>query len=207
VRARVVAVVLVVLASTASTMSSAAAVPRASSSNQRAAYEASIRSAVAAIETYWKREYPLHYGERYVPVGPERVFAAEPGVKIPPCQGVKLSYRDAAGNAFYCYEDNFVVYDDAQLFPKLYQAFGPFSIALVLAHEWGHAIQDRAENDREATIYKELQSDCFAGAWTRHQAERGARASGPELAPGDLESSLAALLQFRDVPGTSPDDP
>ena len=32
-------------------------------------------------------------------------------------------------------------------------------------------------------------------------------ARGPDLGPGDLESSLAALLEFRDVPGTSPDDP
>jgi predicted metalloprotease len=193
---------LVVVGVTAAALPAPAA-PRAASS-RRAAYDKAVVAAVVAIQAYWREEYPALYGERYLPVPPRRVIAAEPGVTIPRCQGTKLSYRDAAGNAFYCYEDNFVVYDNVGLFPDLYETFGPFSVALVLAHEWGHAIQDRAENDDQPTIYKELQADCFAGAWTRQQGERS---RGPQLRAGDLESSVAALLEFRDVPGTSPDDP
>ena len=168
------------------------------------AYEKSVAAAIVALQAFWKQQYPSLYADRYVPVPPRRIIAAAPGVTIPRCQGTRLSYRDARGNAFYCYEDNFVVYDDVGLFPELYDTFGPFSVALVLAHEWGHAIQDRAENDGQQTIHKELQADCFAGAWTQVQ---GARTSGPQLEPGDLESSVAALLEFRDVPGTAPDDP
>ena len=56
----------------------------------------------------------------------------------------------------------------------------------------------------QPTINKELQADCFAGGWTRAQSDG---AGSFKLAPGDLESSLAALLQFRDVPGTAADDP
>ena len=77
-----------------------------------------------------------------------RIIAGRPGVKLPPCQGERLSYRDVAGNAFYCCGDNFVVYDDAHLFPDLYADIGPFAVALVLAHEWGHAVQDRAGESR-----------------------------------------------------------
>jgi len=181
----------------------AAATPRATQSAQ-AGYEQAIDDALAAIQSYWRSEYRDLYGDRYIPVPPSRVYAAAPGVKLPRCQGQKLTYADAAQNAFYCFDDNFVVYDDAKLFPQLYRDFGGFALALVLAHEWGHAIQDRADNEGAPTIYQELRADCFAGAWTDEQA---GGSSLPKLDPGDLESSLAALLTFRDAPGTSPDDP
>ena len=57
--------------------------------------------------------------------------------------------------------------------PHLAKTFGTFSVALVLAHEWGHAIQDRAGNDDEQTVYLEQQADCFAGAFLDHVAENG----------------------------------
>ncbi|MFI5045616.1 MAG: neutral zinc metallopeptidase [Acidimicrobiia bacterium] len=178
------------------------AAPRATGSS-RAAYERAIDQAVTAVQAYWSREFPKLYGKRYQPVPRARVIAAEPGVKLPSCQGQRLTYQDAVGNAFYCFDDNFVVYDDAKLFPQLRKVYGDFAIALVLAHEWGHAIQDRAGNDNQPTIDRELQADCFAGAWTDDQS---GRSSGPKLSGGDLEASLAALLTFRDSPGTSPDD-
>jgi len=179
------------------------AAPRAVQSAQ-SGYEQAIDDALASIQSYWRGEYRDLYGDRYIPVPPSRVYAAAPGVKLPRCQGQRLTYADAAQNAFYCFDDNFVVYDDAKLFPQLYRDFGGFALGLVLAHEWGHAIQDRADNEGAPTIYQELQADCFAGAWTDEQAGTSSR---PKLEPGDLESSLAALLTFRDAPGTSPDDP
>ncbi|MET0628274.1 MAG: neutral zinc metallopeptidase [Acidimicrobiia bacterium] len=201
-RAAFLVVVTVVVASlSASSLPASATAPRATQSG-RAAYEHSIDEAIASVQAFWRREFPALYGEKYIPLG--RVIAAAPGVAIPRCQGSKLSYKDTAGNAFYCFQDNFIVYDDARLFPQLAKGFGPFAIALVLAHEWGHAIQDRAGNAQQVTIGKELQADCFAGAWTSDQS---GRSQGPDLEPGDLESSLAALLAFRDAPGTSPDDP
>jgi predicted metalloprotease len=36
-----------------------------------------------------------------------------------------------------------------------------------LAHEWGHAIQGRS-NFTARTVTKDLQADCFAGAWAKH---------------------------------------
>lgn len=199
----VIATVGFTVAATVPAPSALGAAPRAATDG-RAGYERAIAEAVVAIQAFWRRAYPSLYGDRYVPVPDRSVIAAAPGVEIPRCQGTELTYRDARGNAFYCYEGNFVVYDDVDLFPELYEAFGPFSVALVLAHEWGHAVQDRAENDHRSTIHKELQADCFAGAWTRAQ---GPRRDGPQLEAGDLERSLAALLAFRDAPGTSPDDP
>ena len=88
--------------------------------------------------------------------------------------------------------------------PRLAETFGTFSVALVLAHEWGHAIQDRAGNGDEQTVYLEQQADCFAGAFLAHVAEDG---NALELKPGDLEASLGAMLLLRDAPGTSAADP
>jgi predicted metalloprotease len=167
-------------------------------------YEQTIDIAVADIQDYWSGEFPDLYGSRYIPVPANRIIAGRPGVRLPSCQGERLSYRDVADNAFYCFHDNFIAYDDSGLFRELYQSVGPFSVALVLAHEWGHAIQDRSGDTGGPTIYAELQSDCFAGAWTADVS------NDPEDVPysaGDLEVALAALLRFRDAPGSSPDDP
>ncbi len=126
-------------------------------------------------------------------------------MKIPRCQGQRLTYRDVSGNAAYCSVSNFVVYDDVGLMPDFYDRFGPFAVGLVFAHEWGHAVQDRADvPDDTATVYTELQADCFAGAWTADVADDPQNVA---YEPGDLEAAVAALLELRDVPGSSPDDP
>jgi predicted metalloprotease len=168
-----------------------------------AGYERTIAVAITDIQGYWADTFPDVYGGRYQPVPKNRIFAGRPGVKLPTCQGERLSYRDVADNAFYCLEDNFVAYDDAHLFPQLYTDIGPFAVSLVLAHEFGHAVQDRAGVFATRTVEQELQADCFAGGWTEDVSEHG----GPvRYSAGDLEVSLAALLQFRDAPGASPDD-
>jgi predicted metalloprotease len=168
-----------------------------------AAYQRTVAVAIADIQGYWADTFPDVYGGRYQPVPKSRIIAGRPGMKLPSCQGERLSYRDVADNAFYCLQDDFVVYDDAHLFPQLYSDTGPFAVALVLAHEFGHAVQDRAGVFAARTVEQELQADCFAGGWTEDVAANG----GPvRYSAGDLEVSLAALLQFRDAPGASPDD-
>jgi predicted metalloprotease len=168
-------------------------------------YTSTVKLAIADIQAYWKKTFPRIYGAKYVPVPANRIIAARPGVVLPRCQGQRLAYKDAEGNAFYCFRSNFVVYDDAELFPQLFHDFGDFSIALVLAHEWGHAIQDRAGNADQPTVYKELQSDCFAGAWVAHVANGESKRLS--LRAGNLDTGLAALIKFRDAPGSSPGNP
>jgi predicted metalloprotease len=103
-----------------------------------------------------------------------------------------------AGNAFYCPEGDFVAWDEQELVPRLREQFGAFAPALVLAHEWGHAIQPRVGFDTYLTVYMEQQADCFAGAWTAHVASGD---SSLHLADEDLDSALAGLLQLRDPTG------
>ena len=120
---------------------------------------------------------------------------------MPRCGPGKVSYKDVAANAFYCNAGRFVAYDDENLFPQLDKNFGDFTIALTLAHEWGHAIQDQADVTGP-TIGLEQQADCFAGAWVRHVAD--GETSRLSLREGNLDSGLAGFLTFRDPPGSDP---
>ena len=201
IRRSLVVAVLAALALPAALLTPAPA--RATTHRASAAYNRTVAVAIADIQNYWADTYPDVYGARYQRIPERRIIAGRPGVKLPPCQGERLSYRDVADNAFYCLRDNFVVYDDTQLFPQLYADIGPFAVALVLAHEFGHAVQDRAGVFAARSVEQELQADCFAGGWTEDVATNG----GPvRYSAGDLEISLAAMLRFRDAPGASPDD-
>ncbi len=167
-------------------------------------YRDTIEAAIDSIQEFWEEEYDDLYGDDYEPIPEERIIAARPGVKLPKCQGTTLTYEDARENAFYCYEDNFIAYDDVTLFPRLHRDFGGLAIPLVMAHEWGHGIQDRAENDFQPDVLKELQADCFAGAWVGFVANEG----DPDIKVrgGNLDQAMTAMLEFRDPVGTSADE-
>jgi hypothetical protein len=122
---------------------------------------------------------------------------------VPTC-GAPLEPDGYQGNAFYCGFEDTVQWDAEGLMAPLYEQFGDFTVALVLAHEWGHAIQERFGFDDSAnpTIVSELQADCLAGAWT------GFVASGESdilvLEPGDLEEAMSGFILIGDHLGTVP---
>lgn len=119
---------------------------------------------------------------------------------------------ESATGPFYCPGDH-KVYLDLGFFDELGQKFGApgdFAQAYVIAHEFGHHIQnllgtnERVQRDRRtgassASVALELQADCYAGVWG-HAASQGGRfqAGKVELEPGDADEALRAASSIGD---------
>jgi predicted metalloprotease len=151
--------------------------------------------AIADIQKYWSEEFGKIYGKDYEPVK-GGFFAVIPSSgDLPPCAS---DASDISGNAFYCATKDDVAWDSEGLLPDLQSRFGDFVIPIVLAHEWGHAVQARS-NFTARTATKELQADCFAGAWSKHAQDSGVF----KVSSGELDAALAGILELRDSPGSS----
>ena len=121
-------------------------------------------------------------------------------------------YSQAATGPFYCPSDH-KVYLDLGFFRELSERFGApgdFAQAYVVAHEFGHHIQNllgltaRVQQDprpgqASASVALELQADCYAGIWGHAASQKGRfAAGGVELEPGDAEEALRAAASIGD---------
>lgn len=158
-----------------------------------------VMQAIADLEKYWGAVYPELYGTEFKPVegGYYAVYPASG--ELPPCATVA---DDISGNAFYCSTEDVVAWDAEGLLPDLQSKFGDFVIPVVMAHEFGHAVQSRAEV-QGMTVTRELQADCFAGAWSKHVFDDNVF----DVNAAQLDSALAGVLDLRDSPGTAAEDP
>lgn len=162
-----------------------------------------VDAAVIDVDAYWERTFAGVYGSPWVPIG-GGFWPYGPDTELPPCGPVELDYPEIAGNAFYCPSADLIAWDQVELIPAMYEEFGGFTIGIIMAHEFAHAIQQRA-GVSGAAIMTELQADCFAGAWTA-DVEDG-NASYFELTLVDLDRAVAGFLTLRDGIGTAATDP
>ncbi len=161
-------------------------------------YDATLRGVVTDLDRFWRTQLSDQFGKRYRPV--RLATGLTPQSDPINCDTERVSYRAVRNNAFYTSQCDLIAWDDDQLFPQLSDDYGDVVIALVLAHEWGHAIQARV-GVRASTIILEQQADCFAGAW----AKEAVGGKGKFLmTPDALDTAIAGLLSFRDPVGTSP---
>ena len=168
-------------------------------------YDQLLLATVTDLEAWWSERFPAVYDDSFTPLQ-GRVYAAyrgRPG-ELPGCGEPRTSYDEVRQFvAFYCGEGDFIIYDDGDdgLLAQLADNFGPATIGIVLAHEYGHAIQLRSGilQDRIPTVTSEQQADCFAGAW----AGRAARGESPwvRFTDDDVRSGLIAMLEVRDPVG------
>jgi predicted metalloprotease len=158
--------------------------------------------AIADLQSFWADKFPELYKEDYKPVA-GGLYALTPDSETGPA--CAKSYDDVAGNAFYCKLDDSIAWDSTGLLPDLKKKYGDFVIPIVLAHEFGHAVQQRSGyfDKNKLTVSSELQADCFAGGWSRHAQDDGVF----KVNAADLDRSLAGILDLRDSPGTNVQDP
>jgi len=161
-------------------------------------YQGLVRQVLSSLQQYWTTAMPAELEAPYHG-DPARYVYYRPGEKPGPRCGSQPAPRR---NAFYCPAGDFIAWDETGLLIPYYIR-GDFAAAYVLAHEFGHAVQARlpAAGQLPVGILRELQADCFAGAWARHVAGQGL------LDPGDLDEATAGIYTGRDVPGTPFTDP
>jgi predicted metalloprotease len=157
-----------------------------------------VESAIKDVERYWTTEYPkLSGGKPFQPV--KGGYHPYTKTKLPPACGQEpAQYQE---NAFYCPQGDFIAWDSQVLIPELLSEFGPLLVGVVIAHEYGHAIQTRLGIAQQPTIVLEQQADCFGGAWAG-DVQAGHSTFG-KITPQQLDNTLAGLLQLRDQPGTA----
>lgn len=170
-----------------------------------------VRNALADINTYWTEQFPDVFDTDFVPlsggyysVDPDNFNPDDYPDAINNDRCLQDLRDEVTGNAFYCQagsDGDLIVYDRT-LLEQLMTDYGPFLPAMVLAHEFGHAIQSRVGVDSNRTIVSETQADCFAGAWTGWVASDAAEhfnIRGPEL-----DDLIRGLVEFRDPIGEDP---
>jgi uncharacterized protein len=160
---------------------------------------------IESIEDYWRAELP-ELGPSYEHA-PTRFFRGQ--------TSTGCGAADSGVGPFYCPADD-KVYIDLAFFDQLHTQFGAtggaFVNAYVLAHEYGHHVQDllgvesrinhSASGASSDSVRLELQADCYAGVWA-HSASQVPDAGGEPLISSITPADISAAL---DTAGRIGDD-
>jgi predicted metalloprotease len=159
---------------------------------------ATVTKSLTDVERFWTATFPeLSGGKAFhrLSGGYHPYTETDPP---PPCGGQANEYQP---NAFYCPDGDFIAWDAQNLIPQLQQDFGPLLVGVVIAHEYGHAIQTRLGDTGAPTVVLEQQADCYAGAWTA-DVLAGRSKVFTEVTAAQLDNTVGGLLLLRDQPGT-----
>ncbi|MBA3293965.1 MAG: hypothetical protein H0T40_09600 [Geodermatophilaceae bacterium] len=171
-----------------------------------------VRNALADLNTFWEQQFPEVFGTEFPPleggyysVDPDNFNPDDYPDAIENDRCLEDLVDNVSGNAYYCLagNDGDLIAFDRTLLEQLKNDYGPFLPAMVIAHEFGHAIQGREGVDSDKTIVAETQADCFAGAWTGWVATDAAEHFN--IRAPELDDLIRGLVEFRDPVGEDPD--
>lgn len=157
---------------------------------------------VEDIQEFWKRNGTEAGLKAFEPLEDARIYAMGDKPRLR-CDSETVPDEEMEDNAFasVCEEGYTVAWDPA-FFEDIEARHGAVAPSVILAHEWGHIVMFQADIDLPGLIAEQY-ADCMAGAWV-------ADAIGREISlfddPGALDAAVAAAAEFRDEPGTDPND-
>ncbi len=163
-----------------------------------------VVAVVNSLDNYWSDTF-ARSGQRYTP--PRTVFFN--GSVNTGCGGATSDT-----GPFYCPADK-RVYIDLSFYQELQTRFGAqggnLARAYVIAHEYGHHVQDllgttsRVQGGdtgpTSSSVRLELQADCYAGVWTNHAATVPTSSGQPliqDITPADIASVLDTASRIGD---------
>jgi predicted metalloprotease len=152
-----------------------------------------------SVQAYWARAYPQQVEGEYEPIRTVRFEG---------------STSSACGQAssemgpFYCPNDR-LVYLDTTFFKDMLEGQlgargGTFAIGYVIAHEYGHHVEDQLgvlgkirtqQGPKSDAVRVELMADCLAGAWAKDAQETQdaqGRAIIEDLTQDDVKRAIDA---------------
>jgi hypothetical protein len=156
-----------------------------------------VTAVVNSLDGYWSDQF-ARSGQTYTP---PRTNFFEGSVNTGGCGSATSDV-----GPFYCPGDS-EIYIDLTFFKELETRFGaqggPFARAYVIAHEYGHHIQNLLGTNRKVrsgdsgptsgSVRLELQADCYAGVWGNH-ATTTPTASGRPLITDVTQDDVNAAL-------------
>ena len=172
-----------------------------------------LTSITKDVDAYWTRTFAdaglpePRVGYAWIPAGQTAASA---------CGDEDGTLGDSA--AAYCPGDDTIyisekfatdIYDGAldQALPGSSQGYGKtvgdFAVAYIVAHEYGHQIQDELGlfeqyGNQVPTMAFELQADCYAGTWAESAGEEN------RLEDGDVQEAIDAALAVGDFNAGDP---
>ena len=161
-----------------------------------------INTVTVDVQTFWEQEFAA--ASRTYPTTVTVIF--ENGTQT------GCGVASSATGPFYCPADK-KVYLDPGFFDELASRFGApgdFAQAYVIAHEYGHHVQDvlgtmdqvqqqqTSSNANELSIRLELQADCLAGMWAHWVSANPDESDVESITDADVRDGLNAAAAVGD---------